>query len=762
MSERSDTTEESSLPAASLSNFLAASRLNTFPDSEPQITVVVPTRNEAHNIAPLLERLSKATQDIRVEILFVDDSNDDTSRVVSDLADQLPLEIRLLARPPSARNGLSGAVVDGLREARGKWVCVMDADLQHPPETIPLMWEQAQRTGADMVVGSRRGDVVGPIGLTRMRSLTSKVLTILARMLFPRTLKNVSDPLTGLFMVCRQAVDVNELRPDGFKILLEILVRCPALHVSEIQFDFAQRHEGESKADVREGVRFFRHLVRLRVTVNPHLMRFLVVISVGVAANSLLLWIAVDGLEIQPLLASILAVELFFLWVQIGFHYWVFRDRAALPEPGEEQETLRRGFLSSFIVSQLFLILVYLPILFLLSSIGSIHYLLTNFCALLLVGLFRYGLSEQWIWTKGGMIWQHQTYFYNIHNLLKVESQVPLAELQYFEKSPTDSDIDIQIRLDRQGTPSRLPGGISYDEQLGRFGFGLTVLPEDFTQVIVSPLLERSPSFLFTNIVEPILRWRFVRKEYALVKAAAITRGDSAILIQGEDEMGNAVSALCQKTGYAFMADDLIIMGKNGRLYGYPKPVTVQQNMVLDSALSPSSFVRLWSERVTLAVRRALYTQFTRRIGLWLSARELPAATMNTYLQWLVPQPKQMLGNVIKGINYADSAQLLRVIAVQEERDFDAASDQVAILVDRLQQGEEANTFQPHPLLAQRLRKWQGEDLLVKERKIIEDALEKAAQQWIVAGQDEWWRDLAAEISSNIPKVTNLSTPFEE
>ena len=702
--------------------------------STRQITIIVPTRNEADNIAPLLDRIGKATQELQVEILFVDDSTDDTPQEVAKLAQLLPLEIRILARPPAKRNGLSGAVVDGLRAARGEWVCVMDADLQHPPETIPLLWEQAQRTGADIVVGSRRGDVVGPLGLTRKRSLTSKALTILARMLFPRTLKNVSDPLTGLFLVRRSALDVDVLRPDGFKILLEILVRCPALHVSEVQFDFAPRHEGESKADVREGVRFFRHLMRLRVTVNPHLVRFLIVITLGVVANSLLLWVMVEGLELQPLLAAVLAVELFFLWVQIGFQYWVFRDR--------EQMDLRRGFWGSFLASQLFLILIYLPVLLILNSFESLHYLVTNLIALMLVGLIRYGLSEQWIWTKGSMIWQHQTYYYSIHDILNVESQVPLAELQYFQTSSALDNVNIQIRLDRQGTPSRLPGGISYDEQLGRFGFGLTVLPGEFTQVIVSPLLERSPNFLFTNVVEPVLRWSFVRKEFALVKAAAVARDDLATLIHVDDDMGQAVSDLCQQKGYAFMADDLIVLGKNGRVYGYPKPVTIQQDMVQNNRAALSG-----REKLALAVRRSLYTRFLRRIGLWLGARDLPAATLNTYLQWLVPQPKHMLGDILQGISYADSAVLEQVVAVQMKKGLSAGGGETAALIDGLQQSEETNGFQPHPLLAQRLRIWQGEDLMVKERAIIKQALETAVQQWFEADNRNWWLELAHGIN---------------
>ncbi len=728
MSDRSDATEDPSL--------ITGSQTDPSGTGSQQITIIVPTRNEAENIVPLLERIETATQDLQVEILFVDDSNDDTAELITDLAEKLPLEIKLLARPPEKRNGLSGAVVDGLRTANCDWVCVMDADLQHPPETIPLLWDQAQRTGADIVVGSRRGDVVGPLGLTRMRSLTSKALTILARMLFPRTLKNVSDPLTGLFLVRRQAVNVDVLRPDGFKILLEILVRCPALHVSEIQFDFAPRQEGESKADVREGVRFFRHLVRLRVTVNPHLVRFIVTIISGVAINGMLLWAMVEGLGLQPLLSAVLAVELFFLWVQIAFQYWVFRDR--------DQKDLRRGFWGSFLASQLFIILIYLPLLLILASFDSIHYLAANLIALILVGLIRYGLSEQWIWTKGSMVWQHQTYYYSIHGIINLESQVQLAELQYFEKSALIDDVDIQIRLDRHGTPSRLPGGISYDEKLGRFGFGLTVLPGMFTQIIVSPLLERSPNFLFTNIVEPILRWRFVQKGFALVRAAGIAQGNEAVLIHANDDMGLAVSVLCRQKGYAFLADDLIIVDNSGQVYGYPKPVTIQPDMVQEKENTLSG-----REMVALSARRALYTQFMRRIGLWLSAKEIPAATMNTYLQWLVPQPKHMLADVVEGLRYKDVARMQQIVVVNGQPDLNAGYDEMKEIIDTLQQSEKTNEFQPHPLLAQRLRIWQDEDLMVKERVTIEQALKTAEKRWIAADSEDWWLKLADEISEN-------------
>ena len=185
---------------------MEAGQFDLTPQSTSQISIIIPTRNESENIGPLLARLVDTLPNDDIEIVFVDDSTDNTAEVIAATADRCPFAVRLIARtPPQKEMVLSGAVVDGFAAAHGEWVCVMDADLQHPPETITRMWEQAQKTGADIVVGSRSGDLFGPHGLSRLRSLNSKMLTIVARTLFPRRLKNVSDPLTGLFLVRRRS-----------------------------------------------------------------------------------------------------------------------------------------------------------------------------------------------------------------------------------------------------------------------------------------------------------------------------------------------------------------------------------------------------------------------------------------------------------------------------------------------------------------------------------------------------------------------------
>ncbi len=717
-----------------------SSEAKTERQSEPDgtqelITIIVPTRNEAGNIGPLLRRLSEAIQDLPAEVLFVDDSLDDTAQRIINLQNQYQFPIRLIARPPENRNGLSGAVVDGFRAAIGGWVCVMDADLQHPPETIPRMWEKAEKSAADLVVGSRRGDVVGPLGLTKTRSLTSKSLTILARMLFPGLLRNVSDPLTGLFLVKRSKIHVDELRPDGFKILLEILVRCPYLHVTEIYFDFAPRYEGQSKADFREGVRFFRHLVRLRVTINPHLIRFLITLCTGLIGNSLLLWALVERTNIAFWLSGLLAVETLILWIAFSFKKWVFPERKG--------QNSQRAAWKSLLVAQFILVFLYLPIMFGLVSWLKVNYLVANFFALGVVGLLLYGVSEQWVWTSGSMVWQPFTYFYNIHDILTIESQVQLADLQYFAVSALDKDVDIQIRLDRQGLPSRLPGGISYGEQVGRFGFGMTVLPGDLMQIVVSPLLGHSPSFLFTNIVEPAIRWRLVPKGYVLVKAASVCSGSSAVLIHGDRDLGDTVSVLCNEFDYQFMADDLTIVDQDAKVYSYPKPVTISQRMARNSEHAIG--IR---DRLSRSGQHILYTQFVRRIGIWLSDRNLPAATLNTYLQRLVPQPKDMLNSIFAGVEIGDKSQCSLIINTEQGIDRDR-EDILSAMSDCLQQGEESSGFQPNPLLAARLRFWTGKDLMVTERSVIMKMVEASKLRWFESKNSDWWYELAREVYEN-------------
>ena len=231
----------------------------------PDLTVIVPTRNERDNISPLLARLDNVCPNRQVDVLFVDDSADDTPAVIGQRAEITSRSVKVLHRPPWRRDGgLGGAVRAGLLEVRSKWVCVMDADLQHPPEVLDALLEEAERSGADVVVASRycAGGGVGEFSFLRRGVSLGSVL--LARVLFPRRLHGVSDPMSGFFLVRRDAIDPAALRPDGFKILLEILMCGERLAVGQVPFVFGERHAGATKASLYEGTRYVRKLIALR------------------------------------------------------------------------------------------------------------------------------------------------------------------------------------------------------------------------------------------------------------------------------------------------------------------------------------------------------------------------------------------------------------------------------------------------------------------------------------------------------------------
>jgi dolichol-phosphate mannosyltransferase len=147
----------------------------------------------------------------------------------------------------------------GLSRARGDTLVVMDADLSHPPEVIPEMLS-ALAQGADFVLGSRYvhgGTTAEGWGLFRF--VNSKIATYLAR-----PLTSVSDPMSGFFALPRSVfARAEKPSPLGYKIGLELLVRCRCRNVREVPIHFSNREHGESKLTVHQQLLYLRHLARL-------------------------------------------------------------------------------------------------------------------------------------------------------------------------------------------------------------------------------------------------------------------------------------------------------------------------------------------------------------------------------------------------------------------------------------------------------------------------------------------------------------------
>ena len=222
----------------------------------PTVTIVVPTYDERDNIEPLVSRLFAAVDPQRCNLIVVDDdSPDGTAEEVARLADRYAT--RCLRR--TAERGLATAVIAGMREADGDLILVMDADLSHPPEAIPAMLAAMDDPGVDMVVGSRfvpGGEV--DLHWPPHRRLNSWVARMMARPLTP-----VKDMMAGFFCVRRERLELDRLRPVGYKIALELIVRHRWKNVVEVPISFADRMAGQTKLNLAEQLRYLRHLHRL-------------------------------------------------------------------------------------------------------------------------------------------------------------------------------------------------------------------------------------------------------------------------------------------------------------------------------------------------------------------------------------------------------------------------------------------------------------------------------------------------------------------
>ncbi|MFH8348626.1 glycosyltransferase [Streptomyces sp. NPDC018045] len=169
-------------------------------DSGPVISLIAPRFNEAGNVEALLDAVSGAIPlAMGIEVLFVDDPTDGTAEIVEKVAPRYAKTVSVHHRAEPV-GGLGGAVVEGIAQTGALWVMVMDADLEHPAALIPELMAAGERAAAEMVVasryaagGSRRGLAGG------YRVVVSGGSTTLAKGLFPRLPRRVSDPMSGFF-----------------------------------------------------------------------------------------------------------------------------------------------------------------------------------------------------------------------------------------------------------------------------------------------------------------------------------------------------------------------------------------------------------------------------------------------------------------------------------------------------------------------------------------------------------------------------------
>ena len=521
-------------------------------------------------------------------------------------------------------------------ERGGEYVCVIDADLQHPPSVLAALVERAEAADRpDLVVGTRYANG-GASGLTGVRSAISRSSNAIARRTVPPQLRGLSDLMSGLFLVRRASIDVEIMRPHGFKVLFEIAARHPHLVTAEVGYEFGARHAGESKASAREGLTYLRQVRRLRIA-----------------------------------------------------------------------DKYRR-------------------------DVGA--------------------------------------HAYDIHGVVTVCSDARLPELEAFRIRRLATEPTIRVRIG--DLPKQAPADddvsapmrrhFRYREWIGNLGFAADVTVEGLNvDILAAPLLRRSPHVLYTNLVEPVLRWTMVKLGYALAHGAVFVDGDRAFMVTARTDTGKTTTMLKlldANPDFSFIADDLSIVAADGTVMSYPKPMTISQHTV-HAVHTP--YLKL-AERATLGLQSRLHSREGRIFAFFLARSGLPLATLNAVIQILIPPPKYPVGRLVPGVPCTRSARFtgLFVISRGDANTTEplGTDDAREILIANT---DDAYGFPPYAELEEFLLAATGEDLRSLECAIIGGAL-GTAPAFLLMSDRLNWAERIPDLIAESDRMIDLTKPLTD
>ncbi len=350
------------------------------------ISIVVPTYNEKENPRRVYEALSAAFNSHDFELIFVDDSKDKESIAILNGIQEEFEEVRVLHR--ENEKGLGTAVVRGFEMAQGDMIAVMDADLQHPPELLVEMVEQ-MKLGYDIVIPSRFVPGGDDGGLSPFRKFVSWTARVMGQFALKRV-RAVSDPTSGFFLVKRKVIEGIELRPIGWKILIEVLVRGNYATVIEVPYAFQPRIAGSSNMSMKEQWNYIKHLVRL-ISDSPEDRRMYLFALVGVSGVliNLLIYAMFVHLHMAIWLAGFTSGTI----AMISNFY--FNDRLTWNDS-------RQGFwlnrFIKYVLTSLIGIAINTVILSALVYGVHFHYLFANIIGICVAMVWNFIVNNFWTW----------------------------------------------------------------------------------------------------------------------------------------------------------------------------------------------------------------------------------------------------------------------------------------------------------------------------------------------------------------------------
>lgn len=307
-----------------------------------EVSIVIPTYNESENIKGILHLIKEhLPKNIMVEAIVVDDNSPDgTGKIAEDyfksLKEKTLYTINVINR--KTKEGLSSAILNGIEQAKGKIVVVMDSDFSHPPQLIPKLVEVLKQSKTDIVVASRYLNGGNIQGWSLKRKIISKIGTMIAKKGLGI---NQSDPMSGFFAFNKDVIKGINFDAIGYKLLLEMIVKAKGVSIKEIPYTFLDRQNGKSKLGIktilefghavwklyRHGKREQKNEKRTSVKFVSKAARFFSVGASGLGVNYIMSILFSSSLDMWYLHATILGIMFSIISNFILNKYWTFEDR---------------------------------------------------------------------------------------------------------------------------------------------------------------------------------------------------------------------------------------------------------------------------------------------------------------------------------------------------------------------------------------------------------------------------------------------------
>lgn len=472
--------------------------------------------------------------------------------------------------------------------------------------------------------------------------------------------------------------------------------------------------------------------------------KFAVVGVIGIVVNQLALVLLTEILGLYYIVSSILASQVSTLNNFVLTEFWVFRAREA-----RGQVIVRYLVFNAVNAATL---LIRIPVLYFLTDHAGLHYTVSNLVAIGLTFGIRYLIADNWIWAGRDRRAQRPAggaFQYDVHGLLRIRSAVALPELAAFNVGHALDQPDLVIRRRWLGgwprlrvQTSRQGRVLRYREQLGALSaaFDIQLQSPDARRPIILDanwLLLWSHHVLYTNMVEPLLRFLFVARGYVLLHCAAIDGNAGALVMSAKTDTGktSTVLRLLVNHDYGFLSDDMAIVGPGGEILGYPKPMTLSSHTM--SAVSDRALP--WADRMMLNVRSKLHSREGRAVGHALGRLPIPIVTLNAWVQLFIPPPKYHVTSLVD-CDVVDRSSIRAVVLMERGDPLSEEPAREATLDELLQNTEDAYTFPPFatfaPLLV--IGGMAFEDLLRREREILREAIEPAGRLRLRVSGHNW------------------------